>query len=86
MDDKWIYGSRPEQIYSDIVQGRPNGMPSFKGKLSNQQVWQLVGYVRSLSGLEGTTVSSAREDHMYVSPDLQLRSPQKPKNTSTPSK
>ena len=30
MDDKWIYGSRPEQIYSDIVQGRPNGMPSLR--------------------------------------------------------
>ena len=29
MDAEWIYGSHPEQIYSDIVQGRPNGMPSF---------------------------------------------------------
>ncbi|MFL5486995.1 MAG: c-type cytochrome [Gemmatimonadaceae bacterium] len=86
MDDEWIYGSDPSQIFTTIVEGRPNGMPSFKGKLSNQQVWQLVAYVRLLSGLEGTTVSSAREDHMYVSPDLQLRSPQKPKNTNTPSK
>ena len=86
MDDEWIYGSDPSQIFTTIIEGRPNGMPSFKGKLSNQQVWQLVAYVRLLSGLEGTTVSSAREDHMYVSPDLQLRSPQKPKNTNTPSK
>jgi hypothetical protein len=39
-----------------------------------------------LSGIEGTSVSSAREDHMYVSPDLQLRSPQTPKNSNTPSK
>jgi cytochrome c oxidase cbb3-type subunit III len=86
MDDEWIYGSDPSQIFTTIVEGRPNGMPSYKGKLSNQQVWQLVGYVRSLSGLEGTSVSSARNDHMYVSPDLALRSPQKPKNTNTPSK
>jgi cytochrome c oxidase cbb3-type subunit III len=86
MDDDWIYGSDPSQIFTTIVEGRPNGMPSFKGKLSNQQVWQLVAYVRSLSGLEGTSVSSARDDHMYVSPDLQLRSPQTPKNTNTPSK
>ncbi len=86
MDDEWIYGSDPSQIFTTIIEGRPNGMPSFKGKLSNQQVWQLVAYVRLLSGLEGTTVSSAREDHMYLSPDLQLRSPQKPKNTNTPSK
>ena len=33
MDNKWIYGSEPEQIFSTIVEGRPNGMPSFRGKL-----------------------------------------------------
>ena len=86
MDDEWIYGSDPAQIYNTIVEGRPNGMPSFKGKLGNQQVWELVAYVRSLSGLGGTSVSSARDDHMYLSPDLQLRSPQKPKNASAPFK
>ena len=47
MDAEWIYGSRPEQIYSDIVQGRPNGMPSFAGKIPDYQVWELVAYVRS---------------------------------------
>src|SRR5690242_8929178 len=26
MDDKWIYGSEPQQVYSTIMQGRPNGM------------------------------------------------------------
>lgn len=86
MDDEWIYGSDPAQIYNTIVEGRPNGMPTFKGKLGNQQVWELVAYVRSLSGLGGTSVSSARDDHMYLSPDLQLRSPQKPKNASAPFK
>ena len=50
MDDQWIYGSRPEQIYTDIVQGRPNGMPSFRGKIPDYQVWELVAYVRSMSG------------------------------------
>jgi cytochrome c oxidase cbb3-type subunit III len=86
MDDEWIYGSDPAQIYNTIVEGRPNGMPSFKGKLGNQQVWELVAYVRSLSGLNGTSVSSARDDGMYLSPDLQLRSPQKPKNAAAPFK
>lgn len=78
MDNQWIYGSDPSQIFKTIVEGRPNGMPSFQGKLGNQQVWQLVAYVRSLSGLGGSTVSSAREDHMYLSPDLAIRSPEKP--------
>src|SRR6476661_809836 len=40
MDDKWIYGARPDQIYATIVQGRPNGMPSFAGKIPDQQLWQ----------------------------------------------
>jgi len=79
IDDEWIYGSDPAQIFNSIVEGRPNGMPSYKGKLGNQQIWQLVAYVRSLSGLGGSTVSSAREDHMYLSPDLGLRSPEQPK-------
>jgi len=86
MDDEWLYGNDPSQIFNTIVEGRPNGMPSFKGKLANQQVWEIVAYIRSLSGLSGTSVSSAREDHMYLSPDLQLRKPQKPKNAVPPFK
>ena len=31
MDDKWIYGYEPEQIFATISQGRPNGMPAFGG-------------------------------------------------------
>src|SRR5215204_296472 len=45
MDDQWRYGSRPEQVYSTIVQGRPNGMPSFGGKIPDQQIWALAAYV-----------------------------------------
>jgi cytochrome c oxidase cbb3-type subunit 3 len=84
MDDEWIYGSDPAQIFNTIVEGRPNGMPSFKGKLTNPQVWQIVSYVRSMNGLGGSTVSSARDDHMNLSPNLAIRSPQKPKNATAP--
>src|ERR1041385_1419461 len=52
MDDEWIYGSSPAQVYATITEGRPNGMPSFGGHIPAQQVWQLVSYVRSLSNLE----------------------------------
>jgi cytochrome c oxidase cbb3-type subunit 3 len=86
MDDEWIYGSDPSQIFNTIVEGRPNGMPSFKGKLSPQQVWEIVAYVRTMSGFEGTTVASSRDDHMYLSPDLAIRSPQKPRNNAAPSR
>jgi cytochrome c oxidase cbb3-type subunit III len=66
MDDKWIYGSEPANIFATIVEGRPNGMPAFGGKLANDQVWQLVAYVRSLSGLVRQTATSARDDHMQA--------------------
>src|SRR5204862_7782398 len=51
MDEKWLYGHEPEQIYATIMQGRPNGMPSFRGKVTDDQAWKLVAYVRSISGL-----------------------------------
>jgi cytochrome c oxidase cbb3-type subunit 3 len=66
MDDKWIYGSEPANIFATIVEGRPNGMPAFGGKLANDQVWQLVAYVRSLSGLVRQDAASGRSDHMQV--------------------
>jgi cytochrome c oxidase cbb3-type subunit 3 len=84
MDDEWIYGADPAQIFRTIVEGRPNGMPSFAGKLTDQQVWQVVAYVRSLSGLSGSTVMSSREDHMYLSPDLAIRKKEKPQGQTIP--
>lgn len=66
MDAEWIYGSHPEQIYSSIVQGRPNGMPSFAGKIPDYQVWELVAYVRSLSGQLPSDVAPGRSDEIQV--------------------
>jgi len=66
MDDAWLYGSESANIFATIVEGRPNGMPAFGGKLMNDQVWQLVAYVRSLSGLVRQDAASGRSDHMQV--------------------
>jgi cytochrome c oxidase cbb3-type subunit III len=49
IDDLWIYGNQPANIYETIVKGRPNGMPSFSGKIPSYQIWQIVTYVRSMS-------------------------------------
>ncbi len=62
IDDEWIYGSSPEQIYSTIVQGRPDGMPAFGGRVPTQQIWQLVAYVESMSGQRTKTASPGRPD------------------------
>jgi cytochrome c oxidase cbb3-type subunit 3 len=49
MDDEWIYGGRLEQIHQTLVEGRPNGMPAWGGKVTDEQLWQLAAYVRSMS-------------------------------------
>jgi cytochrome c oxidase cbb3-type subunit 3 len=66
MDAEWIYGSHPEQIYASIVQGRPNGMPSFAGKIPEFQVWELVAYVHSMSGQLPEDIAPSRSDEMPV--------------------
>jgi cytochrome c oxidase cbb3-type subunit III len=64
IDKEWLYGYAPREIYNSIVEGRPNGMPSFRGKIPDYQVWQLVAYVRSMSGQLRKDVAPGRTDHM----------------------
>jgi cytochrome c oxidase cbb3-type subunit III len=65
MDDKWFYGSEREKVYETIMNGRPNGMPAFKGKITDDQAWQLVAYVRSMSGWVAKDVAPGRADSLY---------------------
>jgi cytochrome c oxidase cbb3-type subunit 3 len=62
MDDRWRYGHEPENIHETIVRGRPNGMPSFGGRIPDNQIWQLVAYVRSMSGLVRADAAPGRAD------------------------
>jgi cytochrome c oxidase cbb3-type subunit 3 len=64
MDDEWIYGFEPYDIFSAIVEGRPDGMPSFRNKIPDYQVWQLVAYVQSMSGQTPIDAASGRSDHL----------------------
>jgi cytochrome c oxidase cbb3-type subunit 3 len=68
MDGKWRYGGRIDQIAASILEGRPNGMPAWRGRLTEQQVWQLSAYVRTLSGQEPKDAVSARGDEMSNTP------------------
>jgi cytochrome c oxidase cbb3-type subunit III len=86
MDDEWIYGAEPENIFSTIIEGRPNGMPAFRGKLTNDQVWQLVAYVRALGGLQRADVRPGRSDHMSGPPVEQGLERSQPKQSFRPPK
>ena len=69
----WIYGGDPQTIYTTLVEGRPNGMPAFSGKIPEQQVWQLVAYVEALSGGLRFDVRPGRDDHMQTRESEQAR-------------
>ncbi len=61
MDDHWIYGSSMENIASSIIEGRPNGMPTFRNLVAGDQVWQLAAYVRSLSDLAARDTAESQD-------------------------
>jgi len=84
MDDKWIYGSSPDQIFSTVVEGRPNGMPSFGGKIPNFQVWQIAAYVRSLSGNVDQIAAPTRNDNMHVKTQEQSAEKVAPADSAPP--
>jgi cytochrome c oxidase cbb3-type subunit 3 len=81
MDDKWVYGAAPEQIYSTIVEGRANGMPAFGGRIPTQQVWQLVAYIQSMSGLVPQDTAPGRNDGMSVTKPELRKEEEQPKGT-----
>ncbi|MFL6830140.1 MAG: c-type cytochrome [Sphingomicrobium sp.] len=64
MDDEWRYGGRIDQIASTIAEGRPNGMPAWRGRLTDDQIWKLAAYVRSLSGQPSKDAVASRADAM----------------------
>jgi cytochrome c oxidase cbb3-type subunit III len=78
MDAQWIYGSTPQAIHDTIVEGRPNGMPSYGGHVPDDQIWQIEAYVRTLSGQASKAAEPGRTDHMQARPSEQATPTRKP--------
>jgi cytochrome c oxidase cbb3-type subunit 3 len=47
-DSVWIYGSSDAALYASITAGRPNGMPAWGGRIPENQLWQIIAYLRTL--------------------------------------
>ena len=84
MDAEWIYGSQPENVFQTIAEGRPNGMPAFGRKINADQIWQIVAYVRSMSGLLRKDVATGRNDDMQVRSQEQSAEKAKPVQSTLP--
>jgi cytochrome c oxidase cbb3-type subunit 3 len=47
-DVDWIYGNTEAQIFGSIAEGRAHGMPAWQPRMTNDQMWKLVAYIKSL--------------------------------------
>jgi cytochrome c oxidase cbb3-type subunit 3 len=48
-DSRWHFGATDADVFQSIYEGRPDGMPSWGGRIADDQIWRLVAYVQSLS-------------------------------------
>jgi cytochrome c oxidase cbb3-type subunit 3 len=64
----WTYGVEPANLFDTIVKGRPNGMPTWGGRIPEYQIWQIVTFVRSLNNLEPKSATPARLDTIEQDP------------------
>jgi cytochrome c oxidase cbb3-type subunit III len=84
MDDEWVYGYYPDQVFRTILEGRPNGMPAFRGRIPDRQVWSLAAYVRSMGGLVATDVAPGRDDHLSGKKPESSTETMQPSNSASP--
>jgi len=68
MDGWWRYGPDRVSIHATIRDGRPNGMPSFRNKIPDDQIWELAAFVRSLSGNAPSSAAPQRNDELMPHP------------------
>jgi cytochrome c oxidase cbb3-type subunit III len=47
-DSAWTYGNSDADLFATITEGRPAGMPTWGGKIPEDQIWKLIAYVRTL--------------------------------------
>ena len=47
-DPVWLYGDRDDQIFDTIAHGRSKGMPAWGSKIPENQIWELVSYIKSM--------------------------------------
>ena len=54
-DGRWHFGGAPGEVFESIYEGRPDGMPSWGGRITDDEIWMLTAYVRSLASKDLST-------------------------------
>ena len=65
-DQDWLYGGSPEKIRESIMQGRNGIMVPWEPVLGNEGVFNVVEYVRSLSGHKADNQVAAKGREIYT--------------------
>jgi cytochrome c oxidase cbb3-type subunit 3 len=68
IDGWWNYGPDLVTLYASIRDGRPGGMPSFRNRLTNEQIWQLAGYVQVMGAYKVPVEAPGRSDRPQTRP------------------
>jgi len=66
-DNDWLFGGKPENIKETLLKGRDAMMPAkgVKPDLNGDQIKDLAGYVRSMSGLSADSVRAQRGKELF---------------------
>ena len=54
-DDEWKYGGTDSAIVLTLHQGRPGGMPAWKGVATEEEIKNIVTYIRSMRSTQEPT-------------------------------
>jgi cytochrome c oxidase cbb3-type subunit III len=68
LDGWWRYGPQMVSVFLSRRDGRPNGMPAFRDRLTTEQIWQLAGYIRTIGAYSASTSAPSRNDAMQSRP------------------
>ena len=60
-DGRWHFGGSDGAVFESIYQGRPDGMPAWGTRISNDQIWMLTAYLQSLAGADLSTENFSGE-------------------------
>lgn len=56
-DPYFIYGGDALSMYQSIWHGRPNGMPTWAGKIPPDEIWKIIAFIHSLHDKEPDAVT-----------------------------
>jgi cytochrome c oxidase cbb3-type subunit 3 len=68
MDGWSLYGPEMVSLSASIREGRPHGMPPFRGKMTAEEIWQLAGYVKTMGAYSAKTGAPGRNDEKQTRP------------------